>query len=100
MTVYGNDHFDLMSAKVIFAAFTGDVKGLEYFISIGGAELLNTPDYDGRTALHLACAEGRVPAVKVRGLCRLHLHFVVSIYYYSVAHNHLLTANIWGSDHH
>jgi glutaminase len=46
----------------IFAASTGDLNELRRLVARGHD--LNSPDYDGRTPLHLAAAEGQAEAVR------------------------------------
>ena len=48
--------------KVISSASKGHV---EKIVDISDMHILNGSDYDGRTALHLACSEGRVQIVKL-----------------------------------
>ena len=48
--------------RAIYAASIGDVSELRRLVAYGHD--LNAADYDGRTPLHLACAEGQVEAVK------------------------------------
>ena len=48
--------------RAIYAASVGDVSDLKRLVAHGHD--LNAADYDGRTPLHLACAEGQVEAVK------------------------------------
>ena len=43
---------------MIEAASIGDIAALRKFAAQGGLDALNAGDYDGRTVLHLACAEG------------------------------------------
>merc|ERR1711964_853734 len=52
-----------MVSDVINAASHGDLRSIKNFYQLGGAELLNMGDYDGRTAMHLACAEGQAAIV-------------------------------------
>ena len=44
---------------MINVASNGDVRTVRSLHRKGGMHLLNSADYDGRTALHLACAEGQ-----------------------------------------
>ena len=57
---------------MIEAASIGDIAALRKFVGIGGLDALNAGDYDGRTVLHLACAEGHTEMVEfllsVKGL--------------------------------
>ncbi len=55
------EHF--LPIALCAAAHRGDVHTLEDLVKAGGANV-NAADYDGRTALHIACAEGHVHAVK------------------------------------
>ena len=48
--------------RLIAAAASGDV---ELIASVCDLSLFREADYDGRTALHLACAEGRLSAAKM-----------------------------------
>ena len=50
-----------LTYQAIYAASTGDVEELKRIIAHGHD--LDTSDYDGRTPLHLAAAEGRLAAV-------------------------------------
>lgn len=45
------------------SAKSDDTKALDYLLS-QGANVNNTSDYDGKTCLHIACAEGNVGMVK------------------------------------
>ena len=65
LNFYRGDRGELLAAKIIHAASTGDVKGIEHLINLGGVDLLNRGDYDGRTALHLACAEGNIEVMNM-----------------------------------
>ena len=49
---------------LIEAASKSDVRELQLLQNLHGAELLSLGDYDNRTALHLACAEGNEAVVK------------------------------------
>lgn len=48
--------------ELIFYASTGNLKEIRRLVALG--KDINAPDYDRRTALHLACAEGHLDAVK------------------------------------
>ena len=48
--------------SAIYAASTGDINELKRLVALGYN--LNSADYDGRTPLHLAAAEGQAPAVR------------------------------------
>lgn len=48
--------------EIIWAASKGDLGAIEHHCSRGAA--LGCADYDGRTALHLACAEGQADVVR------------------------------------
>ncbi len=48
--------------QAIYAASIGDVSELKRLVAYG--HNLNSADYDGRTPLHLACAEGHAEAVQ------------------------------------
>ena len=50
--------------RFIQAASDGDVKEIVALLEFGNVDL-NAGDYDGRTALHLACGEGRLEVVKL-----------------------------------
>jgi len=47
---------------LIWAATAGDIDEIQRLESLGTD--LNTADYDGRTAIHLAASEGRTDVVK------------------------------------
>jgi integrin-linked kinase len=49
--------------KLLLSASQGDLAGLETILQGGLA--VDSADYDGRTALHLAASEGHVPALKL-----------------------------------
>jgi ankyrin repeat protein len=49
--------------KLLLCASQGDLTGLETILQGGLA--VDSADYDGRTALHLAASEGHVPALKL-----------------------------------
>ena len=51
--------------RLLEAAAAGDVAGLAGLVRQGGAGAVNLFDYDARTALHLACAEGHADAVRL-----------------------------------
>lgn len=55
---------EAMISDMISAASHGDMRALTNFRSVGGVDLLNMGDYDGRTPLHLACAEGKMEVVQ------------------------------------
>merc|ERR1719203_1553847 len=48
--------------EIVFAASVGDVGALEYHLAAGGDLFMG--DYDDRTALHLAAAEGQLKSLK------------------------------------
>ena len=50
---------------LILAAANGDKKTCERMYNLRGVEFLNLPDYDGRTAMHLAAVEGQVEIIKM-----------------------------------
>ena len=49
---------DVLAARMLEAAASGDLEHLKYLVQ-GGADPATLKDYDKRTALHLAVAEGR-----------------------------------------
>ena len=49
---------DVLAARMLQAAASGDLEHLKYLVQ-GGADPATLKDYDKRTALHLAVAEGR-----------------------------------------
>jgi ankyrin repeat protein len=51
-----------MPTATVYAASTGDINELKRLVALGYD--LNSADYDGRTPLHLAAAEGQAPAVR------------------------------------
>ena len=53
-----------MSARLINAASVGDMITCATIIERYGVGLLNTGDYDGRTPLHLACADSQMGVVQ------------------------------------
>ncbi|KAL8619403.1 hypothetical protein ACOMHN_057045 [Nucella lapillus] len=58
-------HSELQATKVVdllFSAFNGDVTAIRR-CALSGMDM-NQPDYDGRTALHVAAAEGQVQVVE------------------------------------
>ena len=69
---YGNTINHYLTSQMIEAASIGDIAALRKFVGIGGLDALNAGDYDGRTVLHLACAEGHVQMLEfllsVKGL--------------------------------
>ena len=48
--------------EFLWAACNGSIRGLQHALANGVA--VNSSDYDGRTALHLAAAEGNLDAVE------------------------------------
>jgi len=60
---YGGSQIKTFCNKLIEAASNGDVAGCERFYNLGGMPLLTMGDYDNRTVLHLACAQGKVDIV-------------------------------------
>ena len=57
-----NDSATNNTYRAIYAASIGDVDDLKRLVAHG--QNLGAADYDGRTPLHLACAEGQVEAVR------------------------------------
>lgn len=55
---YKNAHLQTICFRLSTAAGRGDVCACRYFVHLGGILCLNEGDYDGRTALHIACADG------------------------------------------
>lgn len=69
----------LAVVELLWAACNNDIRGIQRQLAKGTP--LNAQDYDNRTALHLACAEGNMDAVK-----------------YLVSHNHSLKVrDRWGA---
>jgi len=58
----GDNERDL--GTLIEAASQGDIQAFRLFHNLHGPEFVNTGDYDGRTALHLACTEGHQKIVE------------------------------------
>ena len=70
---------ELMVIELLFAATRNDVEGIRHLIAKGVP--INAGDYDLRTALHLAAAEGSLEVVK-----------------YLVSHGHpLFVRDRWGA---
>ena len=54
-----------LSGLLCTAVLEGDLEMLRLFAKSGGAAKMDAADYDKRTALHIAAAEGNVPAIEI-----------------------------------
>ena len=59
----GEDHENNLGT-LIESAFRGDLRSFTLQYNLSGTNLVNSGDYDGRTALHLAATEGHISIVE------------------------------------